>query len=96
MFTDVNALGDTALRASERSDDRSPTINARRALRRVHIKAQQLSAGGGGPGRRRGRLHRAVNDLTELLVATGKIAAHTRQRVAGVTPTITGQHQRTN
>ena len=37
-------------------------------------------------GRRRGRLARAVNDLEELLEATRRIAAQTRQRLAGVTP----------
>jgi len=36
--------------------------------------------------RRRGRLARAVNDLTELLAATRQIVAQTRQRVAGITP----------
>jgi IS5 family transposase len=37
-------------------------------------------------GRRRGRLVRAVNDLTELLDATGQIAAQTGQRLAGLIP----------
>ena len=37
-------------------------------------------------GRRRGRLARAVNDLTELLDATRQIVAQTRYRVAGHTP----------
>jgi len=37
-------------------------------------------------GRRRGRLRRAVNDLTELLEVTRRVAAQTRQRVAGTTP----------
>ena len=37
-------------------------------------------------GRRRGRLRRAVNDLTDLLAATRRIAAQTRQRLAGTTP----------
>ncbi len=37
-------------------------------------------------GRRRGRLRRAVNDLTELLEVTRRVAAQTRQRVAGITP----------
>jgi transposase, IS5 family len=36
--------------------------------------------------RRRGRLQRAVDDLAELLTATRKIAAQTRQRLAGITP----------
>jgi IS5 family transposase len=53
-------------------------INARRALRRAQVKAQKVVAAGGADpvaGRRRGRLHRAVNDLAELLDATRKIAA---------------------
>ena len=41
-----------------------------------------------GPGRgpAPGRLHRAVNDLASLLEVTRRIAAQTRQRLAGVTP----------
>ena len=64
-------------------------INARRALRRAEVKAAELVATGGSDpvaGRRRGRLHRAVNDLAEMLDATRRIAAQTRQRVAGTTP----------
>ncbi len=63
--------------------------NARRALRRAQVKAEALAAAGGRDataGRRRGRLRRAVNDLTGLLQATRQIAAQTRQRVAGITP----------
>src|SRR3954447_7091096 len=48
--------------------------NARRALRRAQAKAAELAATGVHDavfGRRRGRLHRAVNDLTDLLAATG-------------------------
>jgi IS5 family transposase len=63
--------------------------NARRALRRAQTKAAQLAAVGGHDavaGRRRGRLRRAVNDLTRLIEATRQIAAQTRQRVAGHTP----------
>jgi transposase, IS5 family len=63
--------------------------NARRALRRAEAKAAALAAGGGrdaAAGRRRGRLRRAVNDLSELLDATGRIAAQARQRLAGITP----------
>jgi len=63
--------------------------NARRALHRAQGKAQKLAAAGGADpvaGRRRGRLHRAVNDLARLLDATMRIAAQTRQRVAGTTP----------
>ena len=37
-------------------------------------------------GRRRGRLHRAVNDLAGLLEVTRRIAAQTRQRLSGVIP----------
>ena len=40
----------------------------------------------GAAGRRRGRLARAVNELTELLDAARQIVAQTRQRVAGITP----------
>ncbi len=63
--------------------------NARRALRRTQAKAQALAVVGGkdaAAGRRRGRLRRAVNDLTELLEVTRRVAAQTRQRVAGTTP----------
>lgn len=63
--------------------------NARRALRRARAKAAALAAVGqrdAVAGRRRGRLRRAVDDLAELLTATRKIAAQTRQRVAGITP----------
>jgi transposase, IS5 family len=37
-------------------------------------------------GRKWGRLRRAVNDLTDLLAATRRIAAQTRQRLSGTTP----------
>jgi IS5 family transposase len=63
--------------------------NARRALRRAQAKAAELAAVGGrdaAAGRRRGRLRRAVNDLTELLEATRRVAAQGRQRLAGLTP----------
>jgi len=63
--------------------------NARRALRRAQAKAEQLAAVGGhnpAAGRRRGRLRRAVNDLSDLLDATRRIVAQARQRVAGITP----------
>ncbi len=63
--------------------------NAKRALRAARKKAAVLAAAGGkdvAAGRRRGRLARAVNDLTELLEATRRIAAQTRQRITGVTP----------
>jgi IS5 family transposase len=63
--------------------------NAKRALRAARKKAADLIAAGGrdaAAGRRRGRLARAVNDLTKLLDATRRIAAQTRQRMTGVTP----------
>lgn len=37
-------------------------------------------------GRRRGRLHRAINDLTGLVEVTRRIAAQTRQRLSGEVP----------
>jgi IS5 family transposase len=52
-------------------------------------KAADLAAVGGSDpaaGRRRGRLRRAVNDLTKLIDAARQIATQTRQRVAGITP----------
>jgi len=63
--------------------------NAGRALARAQAKAQALAAAGGkdaAAGRRRGRLRRAVNDLTRLLAAARQVAAQTRQRLAGITP----------
>lgn len=63
--------------------------NARRALRRAAAKAAALAATGGrdaAAGRRRGRLRRAVDDLTKLLAASRQIAAQARQRLAGITP----------
>jgi transposase, IS5 family len=64
-------------------------VNARRALARAAAEAADLAAAGGrdpAAGRRRGRLRRAVNDLTKLIDAARQIAAQTRQRVAGITP----------
>ncbi|NMH98255.1 ISNCY family transposase [Pseudonocardia acidicola] len=64
-------------------------VNARRALRRAQAKAAELAAAGlhdAAGGRRRGRLRRAVNDLTGLLAATRRIADQTRQRLSGTTP----------
>ena len=63
-------------------------VNARRALRRAGHSGR---AGRGGvrdaaAGRRRGRLARAVNDLSNLLEATERIIGQTRQRIAGTTP----------
>ncbi len=64
------------------SDAQRLLTNAHRALRRAQAKAEQLAAA----GRRRGRLHRAANDLTDLLDTTGRVAAQTRQRLAGIIP----------
>jgi IS5 family transposase len=64
-------------------------LNARRALRQASTTAAELAAAGvrdPAAGRRRGRLRRAVNDLTGLLTVTRRIAAQTRQRLAGTTP----------
>ena len=77
-------LAETAADEAERL-----LVNAHRALRRARAKADELRERGvhdAAAGRRRGRLARAVNDLTELLDATRQIAAQTRQRVAGITP----------
>ena len=63
--------------------------NARRALRRAQLKAERMAACGvrdAAAGRRRGRLRRAVNDLAELLDGARRIAAQTRERLAGRTP----------
>ena len=77
-------LAQTAAREAQRL-----LTNAKRALRVARKKAADLAAAGqqdAVAGRRRGRLARAVNDLTDLLEATRRIADQTRQRVAGVTP----------
>jgi IS5 family transposase len=63
--------------------------NARRALRRAEVKAAELAGAGvrdPAAGRRRGRLARAINDLSALLQATAKITEQARQRIAGTTP----------
>ena len=77
-------LAETAAADAERL-----LTNAKRALRQARIKAVELKANGGHDataGRRRGRLARAVDDLTDLLDATRRIAAQTRQRLSGITP----------
>ncbi|HUO37227.1 MAG TPA: ISNCY family transposase [Mycobacterium sp.] len=77
-------LAQTAVRDAQRL-----LANARWALHRAKAKADQLRTHGirdAAAGRRRGRLARAVNDLTDLLAATRQIVAQTRQRVAGITP----------
>jgi IS5 family transposase len=80
-------LAELAERAA--ADAQRLLANARRALRRAQAKAADLAAAGGrnaAAGRRRGLLRRAVDDLAQLLETTRKIAAQTRQRVAGITP----------
>ena len=80
-------LAELAERAA--SDAEKLLTNARRALRRAQAKAEALAEVGGkdaAEGRRRGRLHWAVSDLTELREVTRRVAAQTRQRVAGTTP----------
>ena len=81
---ELAGLAETAVREIE-----PLLLNARRALRRGQVKAAELAALGchdAIAGRRRGRLHRAVNDLVELLDVTRRIAAQTRQRLSGITP----------
>jgi len=78
-------LAELAERAA--SDAEKLLANARRALRRAQAKAEALAAAGAkdaAAGRRRGRLRRAVNDLTELLEVTRRVAAHTPQRVVSL------------
>ena len=63
--------------------------NAKRAIREARKKAAELKSQGTcdpDAGRRRGRLVRAVDDLTDLLDATRTIAAQTRQRIGGTMP----------
>ena len=77
-------LAETAADEAERL-----LANAKRALRTAKKKAADLTQVSGkdaAAGRRRGRLARAVNDLTKLLDATRGIAAQTRQRLAGTIP----------
>jgi transposase, IS5 family len=77
-------LAETAAAEAQRLLD-----NAKQALRAARKKAADLTAAGGKDttaGRRRGRLVRAVNDLMKLLEATRRIAAQTRQRMAGTIP----------
>ncbi len=81
---ELAGLAETAAREAERL-----LANARRALRAARNKAAELTAAGvrdAVAGRRRGRLVRAVNDLSNLLAATRRIAAQTRQRLSGTMP----------
>src|SRR3954452_22104809 len=71
------------------ADAQKLLVNARRALRRANRSATERQAAGTPDptaGRRRGRLRRAVDDLTGLLAATRRIAEQTRQRLSGPTP----------
>jgi IS5 family transposase len=80
-------LADLAERAV--ADAERLLVNARRGLRRARAKANDLAAAGtrdAAAGRRRGQLRRAVDDLTALLAATRRVAAQTRQRLAGTVP----------
>jgi IS5 family transposase len=77
-------LAETAANDAERG-----LANAKRALRRARAKAAQEKSDGtpdAVAGRRRGRLARAVDDVSELVDATRQIAAQTRQRLSGQTP----------
>jgi IS5 family transposase len=87
VLKSTGALADLAETAAQ--DAQRLLINAKRAIRRAQARAAALAARGehdGAAGRRRGRLVRAVNDLSELLAATRQIVAQARQRVCGVTP----------
>ena len=77
-------LAETAAAEAERL-----LTNAKRALRKAKADAAGPKANGqhdAVAGRRRGRLVRAVDDLTELLDTTRKIVEQTRQRLAGRIP----------
>ena len=77
------------LAATAAADAGRLLVNAKRALRRAKAQADELRKHGirdAAAGRRRGRLARAVNELTALLDATRQIVAQTRQRVTGHTP----------
>lgn len=86
----LRSTGELAeLAESAAGDAERLLVNAKRAVRRAKAKAAALAAHGerdAAAGRRRGRLVRAVNDLTKLLAATRQIAAQAQQRLAGLTP----------
>jgi IS5 family transposase len=66
--------GELADLAEAAMQDASAVLrNAARALRRA-------------TGQRKGRLHRAINDLRTTLSRTGRVVAQTRSRLAGVMP----------
>jgi IS5 family transposase len=77
-------LAETAANEAERL-----LVNAKKALRKARADAAKLKQAGGwdaAAGRRRGRLARAVDDLSDLLEATRRIVDQTRQRLAGTIP----------
>ena len=77
------------LAAAAARDAHRVLVNARRALRRARAKAARLAqAGVRDPvaGRRRGRLARAINDLSALLLVTARITEQARQRIARTIP----------
>jgi transposase, IS5 family len=80
-------LADLAATAAQEAE--RLLTNGRRAILKAKADAARRKAEGrpdAMAGRRRGRLVRAVDDLTKLLAATRRIAAQTRQRMAGVIP----------
>jgi transposase, IS5 family len=87
VLTSTGELADLAQRAGHEAQ--RLLANPKQAVRRAKAKAAALAARGErdvAAGRRRGRLVRAVNDLSNLLAATEQIIAQTRQRIAGITP----------
>jgi transposase, IS5 family len=90
-------LADLAERAA--ADAERLLANATQSLRRGRATAKEQKIEGtrdAAAGRRQGRLARAVNDLSDLVEATRQMAAQTRQRLRGQTPTAppTGQPAR--
>jgi IS5 family transposase len=84
MTEELAGLAERAVREARRM-----LANGRQALRRARAKAAALAAAGirdAATGRRRGRLHRAVDDMAGLLEVTKTIAAQARQRLAGDMP----------
>jgi IS5 family transposase len=80
-------LADLAEKAADEAE--RLLANAKQSLRRARAKAAKQKADGvhdAAAGRRRGRLARAVDDLSDLVEATRQIAAQTRQRLRGQTP----------
>src|SRR5438552_3027557 len=75
---ELSDVAETAAKDAERV-----LANAKRALRRARTRAKEQRAGGehdAVAGRRRGRLARAVDDLSDLVEANRQIAAQTPQR----------------